>query len=140
MDFSCAQSMWTYNEAAIELAAAVFGKRLQEHQTMNFVTKLNSWRRKHSKIRLDSFLYLSGFTAKINTTVCCSSRLFSTDLGPLHMSPVDRAGSVTGMNFALGSYEKFQPGFRDEKRSKILGTSSGAKFRKQSKQSETQKF
>ena len=31
------------------------------------------------------------------------------DLGPLHMSPVDRAGSVTGMNFALGSYEKFQP-------------------------------
>ena len=41
------------------------------------------------------------------------------------MSPVDRAGSVTGINFALGSYEKFQPGFRDEKRSKILGTSSG---------------
>ena len=40
-----------------------------------------------------------------------------TNLGPLHMSPVDRAGSVTGMNFALGSYEKFQPGFRDEKRS-----------------------
>ena len=46
------------------------------------------------------------------------------------MSPVDRAGSVTGINFALGSYEKFQPGFRDEKRSKILGTSSGAKFGK----------
>ena len=39
------------------------------------------------------------------------------------MSPVDQAGSVTGMNFALGSYEKFQ----------ILGTSSGAKFGKQSK-------
>ena len=37
------------------------------------------------------------------------------------MSPVDRAGSVTGMNFALGSYEKFQPGFRDEKRSKDPG-------------------
>ena len=79
LDFSCAQSMWTYNEAAIELAAAVFCKRLQEHQAMSFVTKLNSWRRKHYKIRLDSFLYLSGFTAKINTTVC-SSRLFSTDL------------------------------------------------------------
>ena len=63
-----------------------------------------------------------------------------THLGLLHMSPVDRAGSVTGMNFALGSYEKFQPGFRDEKRSKILGTSSGAKFRKESKHSETQKF
>ena len=56
------------------------------------------------------------------------------------MSLVNRAGSVTGMNFALGSYEKFQPGFRDEKRSKILGKSSGAKFGKQSKQRETQKF
>ena len=53
------------------------------------------------------------------------------------MSPVDRAGSVTGMNFALGSYEKFQPSFRDEKRSKILGTSSGAKFEKQNKRSDT---
>ena len=79
LDFSCAQSMWTCNEAAIELAAAVFCKRLQEHQAMSFVTKLNSWRRKHYKVFLDSFLYLSGFTAKINTTVC-SSRLFSTDL------------------------------------------------------------
>ena len=55
------------------------------------------------------------------------------------MSPVDRAGSVTGMNFALGSYENYQPGFRDEKRPKILGTSSGAKFGKQNKHSETQK-
>ena len=27
----CAQSIWTYNEAAIELAAAVFIKRLQKH-------------------------------------------------------------------------------------------------------------
>ena len=33
--------------------------------------------------------------------------------------------------FALGSYEKSDPGFRDEKRPKILGTSSGAKFEKQ---------
>ena len=47
---------------------------------------------------------------------------------------------VTEMNFALGSYEKFQSGFRDEKRSKILGMSSGAKFGKQSEHSETQKF
>ena len=31
LDFSCTQSMWTYNEAAIELAAAVFFKRLQQH-------------------------------------------------------------------------------------------------------------
>ena len=61
-------------------------------------------------------------------------------LGPLHMSPVDRACSVTGMNFPLGSYEKFQPGFRDEKRPKILGTSFGAKFGKQSKHGETQNF
>ena len=37
------------------------------------------------------------------------------------MSPVDRAGSVTGMNCALGSYEKFQPGFWDEKKVKDPG-------------------
>ena len=43
------------------------------------------------------------------------------------MSPVDRAGSVTGMNFALSSYEKFQPGFRDEKKSKILAPNLGNK-------------
>ena len=56
------------------------------------------------------------------------------------MSPLDRAGLVTGMNFALSSYEKFQPGLRDEKGPKILGKSSGAKFEKQSKRGETQKF
>ena len=33
--------------------------------------------------------------------------ILMANLRPLHMSPVDRAGSVTGMNFALGSYEKF---------------------------------
>ena len=43
---------------------------------------------------------------------------------------------VTGMNLAFGSYEKVQPGFRDEKRPKILGTSSGSKFEKQSKHGE----
>ena len=48
-------------------------------------------------------------------------------LGPLHMSPVNRAGPLTGANFILGSYEKFQPGFQDSKRSK---TSCGAKFAK----------
>ena len=31
LDFSCAQSMWTYNEAAIELAAAVFIARNSGH-------------------------------------------------------------------------------------------------------------
>ena len=34
------------------------------------------------------------------------------------MSPVDRASPVIGTNFSLGSYEKFQPGFRDEKENK----------------------
>ena len=77
------------------------------------------------------------FTTLIKVLKFVTKKLY---LGPLHMRPVDRAGSVTGMNFALGSYEKFQPGFRDEKRSKILGTSSGAKFGKQSKHGETQKF
>ena len=61
-------------------------------------------------------------------------------LGPLHMNPVDRTNPVTATNFALGSYEKFQPGFRDEKRPKNLGTSSYAKFEKQSKHSETQQL
>ena len=56
------------------------------------------------------------------------------------MSPADRAVPVTGINFALGSYEKFQPGFRDKKRPKILGTSSVAKFEKQSKHGEAKKF
>ena len=56
------------------------------------------------------------------------------------MSPVDRAGPVIGTSFALDSCEKFQPGFRDEKKKKkILGTSSGAKFEEQSKHGETQK-
>ena len=54
------------------------------------------------------------------------------------MSPVDRAGPLTGMSLALGSYEKIQPGFRDEKRPKILRTSFGAKLEKQKKDSETQ--
>ena len=31
LDFFCAQSMWTYNKVAIELATAVFFKRLQQH-------------------------------------------------------------------------------------------------------------
>ena len=41
-------------------------------------------------------------------------------------------GSVTETNFALGSYEKLLSGFQNEKRPKILGTSSGAKFVEQS--------
>ena len=46
---------------------------------MSFVMKLNFWQRKRYGIRLDSFLYLSRFTATIKTTVCSSS-LFSKDL------------------------------------------------------------
>ena len=53
------------------------------------------------------------------------------------MSPFDWASLVTGMNFALGSYEKAQPSFRDEKRSKILGTRSDTKFEKQGKHGKT---
>ena len=53
------------------------------------------------------------------------------------MSLVDQAGSLTGINFTLGSYEKFQPGFRDEKRPNM---SCSAKFEKQSKHGETQKI
>ena len=37
------------------------------------------------------------------------------------MSPVDRVGPLTGSNFTLGPYEKFQPGFRDEKWPKLWG-------------------
>ena len=54
------------------------------------------------------------------------------------MSPIDRAGPLAGTNFALGSYKKTQPGFRDEKRWKILGKSFGAKLKKQNTDSETQ--
>ena len=61
-------------------------------------------------------------------------------LGPPHMSAVERAGPVTRTNFAVGSYEKFQPGFEDQKRPKILGTSCGAKFEKQSKHDKTQRL
>ena len=71
--------MWTYNEAAIVLAVAIF---LNDYKSMamSFVTKLNFWRRKRYRIQLDSFLYLSWFdTATINMN-CCSSSLFSTDL------------------------------------------------------------
>ena len=51
------------------------------------------------------------------------------------MSPVDRD------EFSLGSYEKFQPGFRwDEKRPKILVTSSGAIFEKPIKYAEHKNF
>ena len=53
------------------------------------------------------------------------------------MSPVDRADRFTGSNFILGSYEKFQAGFRDEKR---LKTSCGAKFEKHSLHGERQSY
>ena len=52
--------------------------------------------------------------------------------------PSNNGKIITGTNFALGSYEKIHPGFRDEKRPKILGPSFGAKLEKQNKDSETQ--
>ena len=54
------------------------------------------------------------------------------------MSAVDRNGLLTRTNFALGSYEKIQPGFPDEKRPKILGTRFGAKLETQNKDGEMQ--
>ena len=72
--------------------------------------------------------------AEVSWHICRVVLQQYTDSGLLYMSP------VTGMNFALGSYEKFQSGFREEKRSKILGTSSGAKFEKHGKHGETHKF
>ena len=71
--------MWTYNGAAIELAAAVFIELYDYHSIAMSFEKLNSWRSKRYKIRLHSFLYLSWFTATKNTSVRYSS-LFSTDL------------------------------------------------------------
>ena len=56
------------------------------------------------------------------------------------MNLVDRNDPLIETNFALGSYEKFQPGFRGNKRSEILVTSCGAKFEKQSKHGETKKI
>ena len=73
LDFFCAHSTWTFNEAAIELAAAV---PLNDYNSMDMI---NVWWRKRYRIRLDSFLYLSWFTATINMTVR-SSVLFLTDL------------------------------------------------------------
>lgn len=53
------------------------------------------------------------------------------------MSPVDRAGPVTGTNLALVSYEKFQPGFPDEEKV----NDPGEEFEKESTQlAETQKL
>ena len=37
------------------------------------------------------------------------------DLGPVHMSLVDRTGPDAGTNFTLYSYQKSQLGFRNEK-------------------------
>ena len=64
----------------------------------------------------------------------------STILRASSYEPGNRAGPVTGMNIVVCSYGKFQPGYRDEKASKMarnnsktLGTSFGAKFKKVNK-------
>ena len=81
------------------------------------------------------FSRLSLLAPSVTRVVIFVSRAFrSTDKqGSLHMSRIDQSSPVTWTNFALCSYEKFQPGFRDEKRPEFLGTSSGTKFEKQSK-------
>lgn len=48
--------------------------------------------------------------------------------------------TLAGTNFALGSYEKFRLAFQDEKRAKILGTSSGTKFEKESNKTKHQTY
>ena len=53
------------------------------------------------------------------------------DLGPLHMSLVDRTGPDAGTNFTLYSYQKSQLGFRNEK---------GAKLEKRSKHDEHKNY
>ena len=75
----------------------------------------------------------SNYAVRVQVLYSALQRNVRFKLGCLHMSRVDRAGPVTRTIFALGSYEKYQPGFRDEKRPKIQGTSSGTKFKKQSK-------
>jgi len=58
----------------------------------------------------------SRFTPKsfVKFSICSYERAGWLGTFP-HMSPVDRAGPVTGTNFSMCSSEKFQPGFRDEK-------------------------
>ena len=58
------------------------------------------------------------------------NRVIPPKIPPPPSSPTQATNndrSLTGTNFALGSYQKFQPGFRDEKRPKILGTSVSVK-------------
>ena len=50
--------MWTYNEAAIELTAAVIVKLIQQHG-LEFRDGIEPLAKKRFRIRLDSILYLS---------------------------------------------------------------------------------
>ena len=52
--------------------------------------------------------YLKSFGWLALTYACSRSPVSEVPRLPLHMSPVNET------NFSLGSYEKFQPGFRDE--------------------------
>ena len=47
---------------------------------------------------------------------------------------------VTEMNFALGSYEKFQPGLRNEKRPKIMGRVLAPKSRNKANMAKHKNF
>ena len=79
MDFFCAQSMWTYNEAAIELAAAGFFKRLQQHghEFLDETELLANENLQNSARFLLVFILIHGNDKHDPFRL---SRLFSTDL------------------------------------------------------------
>ena len=67
-------------------------------------------------------------------SVISSFKSFFQNYGQLSRASLHEPGWLGWLGaYLVDLYEKFQPGFRDEKKPKILGTSSGAKFEKQSK-------
>ena len=58
-------------------------------------------------IRFRNFYLIARFLSLVLNFICYCFRVSSYD-------PGNRAGSVTGMNFVVCSYGKFQPDYRDE--------------------------
>ena len=85
-NFFCAQIMWAYNNAAIELAAAVFINDYNS-MAMSFVTKPNFWRRKCYRIRLDSVFSLSWFHHRDDSIT--SEGVIHLGLRPRWITPSD---------------------------------------------------
>ena len=52
----------------------------------------------------------------------------------------EQTWTLAETDFAFGPYEKFRLAFQDEKRAKILGTSSGTKFEKESNKAKHQTY